>query len=280
MATSYPVRYTNEAPDLNDDACRTTDLWLRRIPKGTFTMGSPEDEVGGCYDEKQHEVTLTQDYYIGVFECTQKQWELVMGTKPSYFSNVNCYETRPVEQVSYDDIRGTSWPSSGHTVDALSFMGRLKEKTGLAFDLPTEAQWEYACRAGLASALNSGKNLVLKEFDTRMNEVGRYWYNGGEEHSQDCTAVNGTAKVGCYLPNVWGLYDMHGNVVEWCLDWYLRDYDETDMEDPTGSSGGFYRIVRGGSCGVYAWECRSASRGYCTSSDNSPDMGFRVVCLP
>ena len=279
-AANYPVRYTNEAPDLSDDTCRTTELWLRRIPKGTFIMGSSEDEVGHSDDETQHKVTLTQDYYIGVFECTQRQWELVMGTKPSHFNNVDYYETRPVEQVSYDEIRGKNWPSSGHTVNASSFMGRLREKTGLTFDLPTEAQWEYACRAGTTTALNSGKNLILANYDIRMNEVGRYWFNGGDDYSQDCTTANGTAKVGSYLPNAWGLYDMHGNVIEWCLDWYISNYGETAVENPPGSNAGFERVLRGGSCGVYAWGCRSASRGYYFSAGNGGDIGFRIVCLP
>ena len=279
-ATSYPVRYTNESPDLNDDTCRTTELWLRKIPAGTFTMGSEEDEVGRYDDETKHEVRLTQDYYIGLFECTQKQWELVMGTKPSHFNNVDYYETRPVEQISYDEIRGTNWPSSGHTVEASSFMGRLKEKTGLTFDLPTEAQWEYACRAGTTTALNSGKNLILANYDIRMSEVGRYWFNGGNDYSQDCTTANGTAKVGSYLPNAWGLYDMHGNVIEWCLDWYFRDFGTTMVENPPGSDAGFYRVLRGGSCELYAWSCRSASRAYTSSSVNWGDIGFRIVCLP
>ena len=98
----YPVRGTDTPPDLNDDTCRTTELWLRRIPAGKFMMGSPSNEYGrgSASIEPQHEVTLTQDFYLGVFECTQKQWELVMGTKPSYFNNAECYTTRPVEKVS------------------------------------------------------------------------------------------------------------------------------------------------------------------------------------
>ena len=236
-ATSYPVRYTNIAPDLKDDTCRTTELWLRRIPAGTFTMGSPEDEVVHQKNETQHEVTLTRDYYIGVFECTQRQWELVMGTNPSYFNNVDYYATRPVEQVTYDMIRGMGvqaglgWPTYGHIVDAGSFMCKLQEKTGLVFDLPTEAQWEYACRAGTTTALNSGKNLRSTGNDANMGLVGRYSTNGGSGYSQNCPPSKGTAKVGSYLPNAWGLYDMHGNVKEWCLDWY-DIYDEGAVAKP------------------------------------------------
>ena len=99
--TEWKVRYTNDGPDLTDDTCRTTELWLRYIPAGRFTMGSPEDELGRFDDETQHEVTLTQPFYIGVFECTQRQWELVMGDRPSGFKNDDYYATRPVEMGSH-----------------------------------------------------------------------------------------------------------------------------------------------------------------------------------
>ena len=287
-AASYPVRYSETGPNLSSDTCRTTELWLRRIPKGTFTMGSPEDEFGRYDRETQHRVTLTQDYYIGVFECTQRQYELVMGTKPSYFSNASYYATRPVEIVSYDDLRGTTstagagWPAYGHKVDATSFFGKLQAKTGLTFDLPTEAQWEYACRAGTATALNSGKNLTTTGQCPNMAEVGRYYYNGGSGYSQTCSTTNGTAKVGSYLPNAWGLYDMHGNVWELCLDWYNSSYYGTAaVSDPAGPSSGSSRVARGGSWySQRAQYCRSAYRGYCSPSYRSRNYGFRVAFLP
>ena len=277
-AVNYPVRYTNTAPNLNDDTCRTTELWLRKIPAGTFMMGSPEDEVGRDTDETQHEVTLTQDYYMGVFECTQKQWELVMGSNPSSYQG----DCRPVEYVSYNTIRGTGaqagagWPTYGHAVDASSFMGKLQAKTGLVFDLPTEAQWEYACRAGTITALNSGKNLTNTGQDDAMDEVGRYSYNksdGKGGYSKHTT-------VGSYLPNAWGLYDMHGNVWEWCLDWYNGSYGIAAVSDPVGPNTGSYRVKRGGSWGYGASYCRSAFRGNSTPSNYSSDYGFRVLCLP
>ena len=284
----WKVRYTNEEPDLNKDVCRTTELWLRQIPAGTFKMGSPKDEVGRFDDEKQHEVTITKRFYIGVFECTQRQWELVMGNKPSYFNNTAYYATRPVEQVCFNTIRGTGaetgggWPAFGHTVDGTSFMGKLKMKTGLIFDLPTEAQWEYACRAGTTSALNSGKNLVSIGEDDSMSEVGRYWSNGGSNHSQDCTTANGTAKVGSYKPNAWGLYDMHGNVWEWCLDWIDSDnpYDTLAVTDPVGDSRGTTRAFRGGYWDNGSRGCRSAVRNCGEPWYTSNSTGFRVVCLP
>ena len=278
-AESYPVRYSTIGPDLSDDTCRTTELWLRKISAGTFIMGSPEDELGrGSIDMAQHKVTLTQDYYIGVFECTQKQWELVMGSNPSQQKGA----CRPVE-ISYDKIRGTSetagagWPAYGHTVDSTSFMGVLQQKTGLVFDLPTEAQWEYACRAGTTTALNSGKNLTNAGQDDAMDEVGRYGYNdsdGKGGYSQHTT-------VGSYLPNAWGLYDMHGNIEEWCLDWGGASIISTaDETDPVGPSSGTERVNRGGVWSVIAGGCRSASRSETASSSDYNYWGFRVACYP
>lgn len=244
-------------------------------------MGSPPEENGRYDDETQHKVTLTKMFYIGVFECTQRQWELVMRDRPSYFNNADCYATRPVEQVSYNAIRGGGWPLSGHLVDESSFMGKLKEKTGLTFDLPTEAQWEFACRAGTMKALSLGENLTSTSSDASMNKVGRYKYNGGSDDSQDCTTDHGTAKVGSYQPNAWGLYDMHGNVFEWCLDWCDGStYSTMEVTDPVGDTAGLSRVVRGGSWSRYACDCRSAIRCLNDQSDNNGDIGFRIVCLP
>ncbi len=274
-AENYPVHYTNEPPNLDDDTCRATELWLRKIEPGTFTMGSPTNELGRYSDETQHEVTLTQMYYIGVFECTQKQWDLVMGEgKPLY----NHYrgDTRPRELITYNEIRGSGWPANGHVATSGTFMGILQKKTGLTFDLPTEAEWEYACRAGTATALNSGKNLTDYRICPNMAEVGRYHYNcndgkgGYSEHT----------KVGSYLPNAWGLYDMHGNVYEWCLDWYNSSYGTAAVTDPKGPASGSYRVKRGGyweHYKPYAEYCRSASRDYDPPTTIGGD-GFRVAC--
>ena len=159
---TWQYRYTDTAPNLAGDTCRTTELWLRYIPAGTFIMGSPKDERYRFNDEVQHKVTLTKPFYIGVFECTQKQWEYVMGNRPSFYKNDAYYATRPVENVSYNMIRGATengvnWPTTEYAVAESSFMGILRAKTGLMVDLPTEAQWEYACRAGTTTALNSGE---------------------------------------------------------------------------------------------------------------------------
>ena len=279
-ASNYPVSYLSGVPsDGWTDEYKTTKLVMRRIPAGTFTMGSPSGELSRSDDERQHRVTLTKDFYIGVFEVTQRQWELVMGNRPSYFSNTTYYQTRPVEQVTYSDIRGysagTHWPAND-AVDAESFMGRLRAKTGLAtLDLPTESQWEYACRAGTGTALNSGKNLTVIGNCPNVSEVGRYWHNGGSGESQDCAPNTGTAPAGSYLPNAWGLYDMHGNVDEWCLDW-CETYPEV-AQDPGGAPAGTSRVMRGGSFISLAWGCRSAGRSVCGQDCRCIDAGFRVA---
>ncbi len=280
-ATSYPVSYLDSLPDPIPDDYRTTMLVLKKITTGNFTMGSPAGELGRYPDETQHQVTLKKDFYIGVFEVTQKQWERVMGDWPSYFNNTDVCEVRPVECVSYNDIRGNSagkgWPANSN-VDATSFMGKLRQKTGLeTLDLPTEAQWEYSCRAGTTSALNNGTNLASAGQDANMDLLGRYLHNGGSASNSDCGLANGTAKVGSYLPNGWGLYDMHGNVWEWCLDWYGR-YPGT-VTDPTGLVSGDHRAMRGGGLSDSGEDCRSAIRdgSIPTYGNDGCYSGFRLI---
>ncbi len=285
-ATNYPCSYLGDVPPGGwTDVYKTDRLVLKKIPAGTFTMGSPTNEIGCVTNETQHKVTLSRGYYIGIFEVTQRQWENVMGNLPSYFCNSTVYACRPVEQVSSYDIRESSdnsainpnWPQSEQVFGA-SFMGRLRAKTGLlAFDLPTEAQWEYACRAGSPAALNSGYNLTNAMSDAHMAEVGRHDYldNSGGAFTQNSDTNMGTATVGSYLPNAWGLFDMHGNAFEWCLDWY--DAYPGAVQDPLGAVSGSSRAVRGGGWAHDAWYSRSAFRGYDTPSDRSLFIGFRAA---
>lgn len=273
-AASYPVRFAAVGPDLASDVCRTTELWLKLILPGTFTMGSPKNELGHDPDETQHAVTLTNPFYMGVFEMTQKQYVLVTGSNPSYVKG----DMQPVEEVSYNDIRGTSlganWPAHAQ-VDATSFLGKIRARTALNFDLPTEAQWEYACRAGTATALNNGRDLSSTVQDAAMDEVGRYYYNRNDGKGGYSP---GRTKVGSYVPNAWGLYDMHGNVREWCLDW-LGNYATGAVTNPVGSASGSLRVSRGGSCGDEAQSCRSAYRTFSRSpSGRSSNFGFRLCC--
>lgn len=257
--------FRNQKPDLSNDACRTSELWLRRIPKGNFSMGSLEDgnDLDGNFPETPHDVTITADYYIGIFECTQKQWELVMGDTPSVFRG----DTRPVENIPYDMIRGNDWPSHGHNVSADSFMHRLNQKTNLLFDLPTEAEWEYACRAGSPSGASARPGITEKASN------GRHAGNRGDLHGGYLQHT----VVGQYAPNAWGLYDMLGNVREWCLDWFDA-YRESDKENPTGPDTGSSRLVRGGNWMDDAKACRSTLRKICRPNSAHGGLGFRIVC--
>ena len=190
-AEHYPVGWVAYDSKVGwPDEYKTTKLVLRRINPGSYIVGENKTN-------EANRATFKRSFYIGVFEVTQRQWELVMGTRPSKF-NAD-YEKRPVENVSFDKIRTLKWPGISD-VDANSFLGKLRKRTGLPFDVPCEAHWEYACFAGLESDCSLGKI-----------PDGKYmWYR---ENSS-----NQTHEVGLKLPNRWGLFDMHGNVSEWCLD--------------------------------------------------------------
>ena len=249
-ATSYPVTYLAEPPSggFNVDAYKTTKLVLRRIEAGTFIMG--EDQ-----NDESHRVTLTKPFFCGLFEVTQKQYTLVMGSTPSNFKG----DMLPVEKVSYNAIRGTSngakWPSSS-AVDSPSFMGKLRARAGLDFDLPTESQWGYASRAGTTTKYNYGDSA----------DENYMWYTSNSSSK--------THTVGTKTANPWGLYDMHGNVWEWCLDWYGTLAYGTD---PKGSSSGSYRVLCGGSWISNADICTSSSRLSSTPSIEYSSFGFRLV---
>ena len=234
-AASYPVTYLDSEPIAGwGGEYKTTKILLRRIEPGNVTMGGTKP------------VTLTKPFYMGVFEITQKQYQLVTGSNPSSYKG----DMRPVECVSWNDIRGAyNWPSVT-TVDSATFIGKLQAKTGLNFDLPTESQWEYACRAGTTSYYNNGGSS-----DNDLKQLGRYSDNrtdGRGSYSEHTT-------VGSYSPNAWGLYDMHGNVLEWCLDWYggINSYPTTDF---SGADSGSYRVLRGGCWNIGSIDARSSYR--------------------
>ena len=255
-AACYPRAVLSDVPLGGwTDEYKTTKLVLRRIVAGSFVMGSDQAN-------ESRRVTLAKPFYMGVFEITQRQWELVMGSWPgsspsSFYGRGDAY---PAYYVSYNDIRGSSsgarWPASS-AVDASSFLGRLRAKTGLDFDLPTEAQWEYACRAGTAATYYWG--------DAMDGAYAWYSSNSGSK----------THPVGTRLPNAWGLYDMGGNVCEWCRDWYGALAYGTD---PTGSASGSYRVLRGGSWYSNSDGCTSSYRGSIDPSyRNYGSIGFRPV---
>ena len=283
-ATSFPVKYLQTVPEGGwTKEYKTNKLVLRRVEAGEFVMGSPDDEPGHQwypYPEDRHKVTLMKPFYVGVFEITQKQWNLVVGHPAQAWGWYDVGDARPADNITYNDIRGdnlgSQWPSSS-SVDSSSFIGVLRAKTGKdCIDLPTEAQWEYACRAGTTTALNSGKGLTnANGKDANMDEVGRYSY---DEDDGNGGYNSGTTTVGSYLPNNWGLYDMHGNVCEWCLDWTTSDrlIDETDPVGATVGDG--CRSVRGGNACNNAGFARSASRDGEFPSSYFVSIGFRIVC--
>ena len=262
------VSYSPEPPESWTEEYKTTKLALKRIEAGTFLMGSPADfSKRGDTDLYQHEVTLTKPYYIGVFEVTQAQYELITGNNPSHV----LAPTRPVESADFTTLRGSD-----------GFFQKLNAKTGLTFDLPTEAQWEMACRAGTTTSLNNGTDIQSDDWDPNLAHLGRY--SGNLEDNIPSLQYNDYhTLVGSYLPNAWGLYDMHGNVEEWCLDWidnsHLHNTDPT--VDEVGNLTGNYATVRGGGWGKNGHACCSASRNIQiktqSSTSNMKDkIGFRV----
>lgn len=293
----FPVEYVDDVPDGGWDAeHKTTKIVLRKIEAGTFTMGCSTNEVGFMkylqefpysFDAVEHRVTLSKVFYVGVFEITQKQWEYVMGNRPSWFSKDSDYSMRPVENISYQDIRGVvNLPSAAAVtnVNEASFIGILRKKTGMVFDLPTEAQWEYACRAGKTTALNNGQNLSSMVTDSSASSVARYRGNSGYAGriSRDWGRTKGTAIVGSYAPNAWGLYDMHGNVREWCLDAFSLLTSSAEATNPISltMSGWSGFVVRGGGWSDYAHALRSANRHDFAKADTaSAFCGFRLSCV-
>lgn len=164
-------------------------------------------------------------------------------------------------------------------MEPTSFTGRLRVRTGIdTFDVPTGAQWEYACRAGTTTSLNSGVNITSTVYDANLDLLARNKHNVISYLTQNVDDSQGTAKVGSYLPNAWGLYDMHGNVWERCRDWYIANLGSAAVEDPAGPSSGTERIMRGGGCADEAKACRSAIRHKQAPSSTHARIGFRILC--
>jgi formylglycine-generating enzyme required for sulfatase activity len=226
-----------------DIVINSIGMKLAHIPPGTFTMGSPATEPGRISNETQRQVTFAKAFRIGVNEVTQKQWRLIMKTSPSYFKG----DDLPVERITW--------------FEAEEFCRRLSEQEQMRYRLPTEKEWEYACRAGTTTAYNTGGSKAA------LATAGWYLGNSGNQSQQ----------VGRKKPNAWGLYDMHGNVSEWCAE---RADDRST--DPTSrqldGEEKALRDLRGGSWGLNASDCRSASRHRNAGTFRFFDLGLRVVC--
>jgi formylglycine-generating enzyme required for sulfatase activity len=244
---------------------------LAPIPAGKFLMGSPADEAERDADELQHEVTITKPFYLGTHEVTQDQWSKVMSKNPSFFHAKNGGgPDHPVEQLL--------WREAVAFCKELSALPEEK-KAGRVYRLPTEVEWEYACRAGTTTPFHFGAALSSRQ----ANFNGNYPYGGAEKGP----FLGATAKVGSYPPNAWGLYDMHGNVWEWCQDWYdEKYYAGSPKEDPKGpvagvlptGYGAFYLVARGGCWLDEGRGCRAAYRFRFMPSDRYRLVGFRVAC--
>ncbi|MCY2931705.1 MAG: formylglycine-generating enzyme family protein [Planctomycetota bacterium] len=230
-------------PTLGDTFTNSMGMTLAYIPPGEFVMGSPPTEDGRAEHETQHKVTLTQGFYIGIHTVTQAQWKAVMGDSASRFKG----DDLPVDEVVWDD--------------AATFCKRLGQKEGKPYRLPTEAEWEYACRAGTTTVYSTGQS------EAGLGEAA--WYGGNSES-------NATHPGGLKKPNAWGLYDMLGNVWEWCNDGY-GEYPSGAVTDPAGADDS-RRVLRGGDWRCGPLFCRAAHRfGSAPTYRGDVFRGFRVA---
>ncbi len=231
---------------LTVDLAEGVTMTFVKIPAGTFIMGTPVTELERNLDEDpQHEVMISKPYYLGLYEVTQKQWTALIDNNPSQYPGDN----RPVEEVSWEDSQ--------------TFAQKMNELGQGRFRLPTEAEWEHACRAGTTTAFYWGE-------DTDRSQIADYaWYedNSGKQ----------THDVGLKKPNPWGLFDMSGNVYEWCRDWHEKPYSTRYTTDPRGPKTGKKRIRRGGNWTVNAGSCRSGNRFDASPDLRSPGTGLRLL---
>lgn len=252
VAIALPLAVSAGTPAL--EISNAVKVELAEVPAGSFQMGSPKESPGAANDEAdrnfnangfQHTVTITRPFRMGVTEITQEQYQLVTGRNPSVFKNPN----GPVENVSWGD--------------AVKFCEQLSAKTGRTVRLPTEAEWEYACRAGSNTRFHYGD-------DPDYGDLSAYaWFENNSDRK--------TQAVGQKKPNAWGLHDMTGNVWEWCQDFYGGPYQDKTVSDPKGAPSGETRVLRGGCWESRELSLRSANRGGVHPDRPSSRLGFRVV---
>jgi formylglycine-generating enzyme required for sulfatase activity len=250
--TTAPVRKQRGEGVPPKDFTNSIGMKFVWIPPGTFLMGSPLNEEGRQRNEIQHSVVLTKGFYMGVHLVTQEQWQAVMDNNPKGEKNL------PVESVSWDDCQ--------------EFIKKLREKDNKQYRLPTEAEWEFCCRAGTITPFHFGETIS----PAQANYNGDYTYRQGEKKG---VYRQKTTPVGSFPANAWGLHDMHGNLYEWCQDW-LGDYPTNDVVDPQGPDAGQFRVLRGGSWGNIPNQCRSASRGRLVPGLRFYSCGLRVCFFP
>ena len=256
---------------VTNDLYKTDYLVMRRIPAAgkTFRMGSPSTEPARQSNEILHYVTLTNDFYMSVFELTQGQFTNVIGSEPTTYSSYSYAPTHPVDWIVYNSFRGSSalWPNDGHDVDPSKDLYTFRTVLNLpSLDLPTESEWEFACRAGTLTGRYNGT-----EYDASVADIAWVGADRTQPHA-----------VGLLQPNGYGLYDMYGNVDEYCLDYYAADYatEGSTVIAPQGPSSGSNRVIRG----TGSWwssngrQARSAFRQDYTATGPWMCVGYRLVC--
>jgi formylglycine-generating enzyme required for sulfatase activity/cytoskeletal protein CcmA (bactofilin family) len=251
----YKVAEFVAVPEVENPATIRNSLGMtfQLIPAGTFVMGSPIDELGRGTDESQYTVTLTESFYMQTTEVTQGQWEMVMNDNPSNF--IDCGLNCPVENISWEDAE--------NFIITLNAMGEG------SYTFPTEAQWEYAARSGSNKAFANADISYTDTADPNLDIMG--WYDSNSNATPHAVAQK--------QANAWGLFDMHGNVWEWCNDWY-DTYPTGSVTDPGGPSTGSYRVIRGGSWYSYARLCRSAKRSSSSPGARNNGIGLRLSRTP
>jgi formylglycine-generating enzyme required for sulfatase activity len=297
---------TLELPPTAQSYTNILNMRFNLLPAGTFTMGSPATEPGRFSDETQHQVTLTQPFYMQTTEVTNFQWNLAivltnLGVNPS---TGNTGDTYPVTAVTWFDAvafanilslvesRTQCYNDNGSCTGIIGAdltctnVTTIEDCTG--YRLPTEAQWEYAARANTTTAYANPVNFDTSNtetgvgFNTNLHAMGWYSYNNAMQSSSAVPAYqSGTKPVAAKQPNHWGLYDMHGNVWEWCRDWWdYSAYSPDPVTDPTGDVTGSYRVLRGGGWGSVAYSARSAYRSWYSPGLRDGSLGFRLVLPP
>jgi formylglycine-generating enzyme required for sulfatase activity len=271
----YRVRGVPALPPFPPFSAPSNMVW---ISPGSFVMGSPATEPMREENETQHTVTLTKGFCMGRFEVTQAEYLAVMGNNPSYFTTNDFYGnpispdlSRPVERVNWFDATNYCAQLTARERSA----GRLPD--GYVYRLPTESEWEYACRAGTTTPFHYGNELLsgMANFSGfREYRVGNPYYLNASG-----TFLGRTTSVGSYAPNAWGLYDMHGNLWEWCQDRY-GTYPSGSVSDPQGAPSGPQRVFRGGGWQFFAVACRSAWRNSDNPTSRFDLIGIRVVLAP
>jgi len=271
-STSYSRINPSEVGIRLEQISNSIGMLLVSIPPGEFLMGSPATEARRASEEYQHRVLITKPYWLGAYQVTQAEFARVIHENPSYFSHTGKGRDRvvdldteglPVEEVSWDD--------------AIEFCARLssapeESKLGITYRLPTEAEWEYACRASTRTPFHFGSSLAGMEANC----------DGTEPYGSELKGrfLDRPTTVGSYGANAYGLHDMHGNVWEWCQDWYsVSAYERSRLTDPKGPSGGTCRVARGGGWNTPARFCRAACREWYSPSRRFGHLGFRVAAV-